>query len=87
MTNNKKKFKKNAKKKIKKTKTKDPSVIAIGDTYYMYYGGGNEKLNPSTTRVGIAMSNDNGYTWHRIKQPTLNDSLGATINPKWYYVF
>lgn len=46
--------------------TCDPSVIKIGSTYYMYYGGHptpNSRL-PQTTMIGLATSHD-GINWRR----------------------
>lgn len=66
------------------THTCDPSVIQVNHSlYYMYYGGGNEQLNPSTTRIGVAFSVDGYPPWTRAKLPTTADPLGATINPAW----
>ena len=66
------------------THTCDPSVVKVNNSmYYMYYGGGNEKLTPSTTRVGIAYSTTGYPPWTRTKLPTTEDPLGATINPNW----
>jgi hypothetical protein len=41
----------------------DPSVLRVGTTYYMYYGGLGG--SSATTRVGLATSTDGGYTWTR----------------------
>lgn len=43
--------------------TCDPSVIRVGATYYMYYGGGDHATR--STRIGVASSPD-GYTWTRL---------------------
>ena len=77
----------------------DPNVISVNGTYYLYYGGGNEQLNPSTTRIGLAVSNNNGYPpWTRYyANNNINNNINngnnidnngenqlrALINPTW----
>ena len=55
--------------------TCDPSVIEVGNTYYLYYGGLAAASNSIsvTTRLGVATSND-AKTWKRVNGgvPILN---------------
>lgn len=46
------------------THTCDPSVIKVGRTWYLYYGGANEKESGAPTRIGMATSKD-GVSWKR----------------------
>ena len=46
------------------THTCDPSVIKVGKTWYLYYGGANEREKGAPTRIGLATSSD-GVTWKR----------------------
>lgn len=43
--------------------TCDPSVLRVGGTYYMYYGGWNDHSG-SPTEIGLATSSD-GFSWTR----------------------
>ena len=48
--------------------TCDPNVIKVGSTYYLYYGGYNDKhsLQQKTTRIGVASSTDGGRNFSRL---------------------
>lgn len=42
----------------------DPSLVKIGDTYYMYYTAANRDNHANGSSVGVASSKD-GLSWHR----------------------
>lgn len=56
------------------THTCDPSVIRVGATYYMYYGGNNDSVH--STKIGVA-SSTNGYSWTRLNngQPIMTPKI------------
>ncbi len=64
----------------------DPSVIRVGGTYYLFYGGINYAGSAEhTTKIGVASSPD-GFTWTRLNggQPIISparDYRTATTNP------
>lgn len=70
------------------THTCDPSVIRIGGTYYMYYGGapkGTANAEDNATAIGLATSAD-GVTWSRANggQPIVTKAATLTGKPNAY---
>ena len=65
--------------------TCDPSVIKVGNLYYLYYTGINEKEGiEQTSRIGVAVSNDGGKSFSRLNNGNAIVEIPRTEQPYLY---